>query len=86
MPAVEYAAWEQHLRRWPLGDPLTQRLLATLCSLVANAAFTVKIPFEPYDFAPWLRTPEDVRRERKAARLQRARLVEQVYLRTRNAD
>ncbi len=86
MPAAQYAAWEQHLQRWPPGDPLTQKLLANLCSLVANAAFTSKTPFEPYDFAPWLRTPEDVERERRAARRQRAQLVATVYLRTRNAD
>ena len=81
LPAAQYLAWEQHLARWPVGDPLLQRLVAILCALVTNAHFQMSRPAEPHDFAPWLRTPADVERERKEALLRRAWLVEDAYLR-----
>ncbi len=81
MPAVEYFGWEQHLRRWPPGDSLAQRLLATLCALVANAAFQLKKPARPHDFAPWLRTPEEEQAQRRARLARRASLVEEAYRR-----
>ena len=86
MPAAQYAAWEQHFRRWPPGDPLLQRLVAILCALVVNAVSSGPRPAQPYDFAPWLRTPEDVERERKEALIKRARMVEDAYMRSKKND
>lgn len=86
MPAWEYFGWEQHFRRWPPGDTLAQQLLATLCSLVANAAFQLKQPARPYDFAPWLKTPEDEAAERRARLARRAQQVEEAYMRSHHAQ
>ena len=90
MPAGEYRGWERHFRRWPPGDTLTQRLLAELCALVANAGFALKRPARAADFAPWLEGPEEREKEmlrREAERTGReaqrrvdlALLVEKAY-------
>ncbi len=73
MPAAEYFLWERHFESWPPGDPLTQRLLAMLCALTANAHFELDEPARAEDFATWLETPGE--REKRAAAKERARLV-----------
>ena len=90
MPAPEYFAWERHFERWPLGDPLTQRLLAMLCALTANAHFQLDKPARAEDFATWLETPGE--RERRVAEKARRRRVIQMqrvsdaYIKKRGAD
>ena len=90
MPAGEYRGWERHFRQWPPGDTLTQRLLAELCALVANAGFQLKRPARAADFAPWLEGPQEREKEmtrREAERTGRetrrrvdlALLVEKAY-------
>ncbi len=95
MSAGEYLGWERHLRYWPPGDTLTQRLLAELCALVANAGFELKQPAKAEHFAPWLETPEQraANAERRAAEreqrqkaglIERALMVERAYRNSRH--
>ena len=80
MPAWEYFGWEQHFRRWPPGDTLGHQLLATLCSLVANAAFQLKQPGQALRFCALAENAR--RRRRRAPRQNRSKsigLVEEAY-------
>lgn len=71
MPAGEYRGWERHFRQWPPGDTLTQRLLAELCALVANAGFQLKRPARAADFAPWLEGSEEHEKEMRRREAER---------------
>ena len=57
-----------HLDRFPAGDYYSQMLLATLCAMVASFSGTKATPFE---FAPWLKSPEDRAADRLAQQLQK---------------
>jgi len=50
-----------HLENFPAGDYHAQMLLAMICAMMhsylGSSAHTKK--FTPFDFAPWLRTPEE---------------------------
>ena len=84
MAIPEYAGWMRFLAEHPQGDERTQILLATLCSMFANANRKKgSQKTKPTDFAPWLNRASEkpeVRRQaeenRKQARKMRERLRE----------
>ena len=55
----EVVGMYDHLDHYPAGDYNLQMLVAVLCTMVAGLGGAKQ---SPYDFAPWLRSPE----ERKA--------------------
>ena len=54
---AERAGWKRHFSEFPPGDFLAQRLLATLCSMVASLGGGKAV--SPKQFAPWLTWHED---------------------------
>jgi len=77
MPSTHYLAWEKHLAEFPVGDVLTQRLLADLIQTVeafmcgfAGKGKSVK-PRTLEKVAPWLVTPSmKAKRKRESASVQ----------------
>lgn len=49
---IERAQWKHYLNKNPVGDNLTHRLLAILCSMVASIGGGKNV--NPSSFAPWL--------------------------------
>ena len=62
LPAAEYAAYVDHLRRHPAPDPYLSRQIAELCTLVYGALAGRSAPrLQVEDFAPWLLPPAERR-------------------------
>lgn len=60
MPAEVYGLLVSHLERVPPGDYLQHYLTAQGQAMLYNGFIKKKEdpPRDPYDFAPWLKTPE----------------------------
>ena len=84
MPAPQYSAWQRHLRSFPPLAVTLPQLLATLCVLVTNAHYQLDRPAALFDYAPWLRTPEDAEAERKGALRRHALIVAEAYRRSQD--
>lgn len=59
----EVVGMYDHLDHFPAGDYNLQMLVAILCTMVAGLGGS---KHSPYDFAPWLRSPEEREAIRKA--------------------
>ena len=67
-----------HLDNFPAGDFYLQMLVATLCAMVAGLMGS-KRSLTPYDFAPWLRSPEE-RKKLAAAEKQKSKYQRQMIV------